>query len=429
MAKTGGDGATLRTPGVVTAVAKAECVCGRNPHKPNPMKTKHHSALRGSTHRTLKASMLAFATTLSFAGATILEFQLSPTGSDDAVGLSPANEVPAVVTSTGSGNAISGGITFDTDTSTLTFALGYGSAAGFTNLSGAANGIHIHGPAAAGVNAPVLFDLTSKHFPAAIPAQGGVAYGSIIFTPSQATNLLAGQNYVNIHTVANAGGEIRGQLVRVNSAPVVTGLADATVECGVQTTFSATVSDYDGDAIQAVWSVNGVAVETDSIPASGVPSNVVVGYTAALHDGANVVTLTATDSTGNQTILDAFITVVDTVAPVIVSASASETTLWPPNHKMVPVEVTATVRDACGETTWEIISVKSNQPVKGKGDGNTAPDWKIVDEHNVLLRAERSGNDKDGRIYSIVIRATDESGNRSALKTVKVTVPHNKGKK
>ncbi len=376
----------------------------------------------------IKSSMLVFASTLTFAGATILDFDLSPTGSDDAVGLSPANEVPAVVTSTGSGDAISGGVSFDTDTSTLTFALGYGLAAGFSNLSGAATGIHIHGPAAAGVNGPVAIDLASYHFPAATPTQGGIAYGSIVLTAPQTQNLLAGLNYVNVHTAAQPSGEIRGQLVRVNSAPEVTGLVDDTVECGTKTTFSATVSDYDGDAIQAVWSVNGVAVETDSIPSSGVPSDVVVSYSAALPDGANILTLTATDSAGNETILDAFITVEDTIAPVIVSATTSVTKLFPPNHKMVPVRVTAKVKDACGDTTWEIISVKSSQPVNGKGDGNTDKDWKIVDDHNVLLRAERSGKDKNGRIYTITIRATDEAGNKSALKNLTVIVPHNKGK-
>lgn len=392
------------------------------------MKTTPNQFLLFSGQKLQKSILLAFASTLAFSGATILEFDLSPAGSDNAVGLRPANEVPAVLTSTGSGNSISGGFTFDTANSTLTFAVGYGTAAGFTNLSGAATGIHIHGPAAAGVSAPVLFDLASRHFPAATPSQGGIAYGSIILTQPQTTNLLAGLNYLNIHTAANSNGEIRGQIVRVNSAPEITGLMDATVECGSPVTYSATVSDYDGDAIQAVWSVNGKPVETDSIPASATPSTVEINYTAALPEGANMVTLTATDSAGNETIMDAFVTVEDTVAPVITSASTSVNRLSPPNHKLVPVRVTASVTDACGPTTWEIVYVRSNQPVNGKGDGNTSPDWKIVDDHNVLLRAERSGNDKGGRIYTIGIRATDDAGNQSAVKTVTVTVPHNQGK-
>ncbi|MEO5712054.1 MAG: CHRD domain-containing protein [Luteolibacter sp.] len=384
-------------------------------------------ALRHSGQQILRNSMLVFLSTFTFAGAKVLDFDLSPTGSDDAVGLSPANEVPAV-TSTGTGGAVSGGITFDTDTSILSFAMGYGSAAGFTDLSGAATGLHIHGPAAAGAEASVLFDLSTVNFPAVNPAKGGLIYGSLTLSPTQATNLLAGLNYVNIHTAANTDGEIRGQLIRANSAPDITGLADATVECGVLTTYSATVSDYDGDAVSAVWSVNGVPVETDTIAATGTPSNVVVTYKAKLPDGVNLLTLSAKDSDGNETIVDSIITVEDTIAPVITSASTNPKTLWPPNHKMVTVNVKAVVTDACGDTTWKIVSVKSSQPANGKGDGNTAVDFKILDDHSVSLRAERAGNDKAGRIYTITLRATDEAGNKSAFKTVTVTVPHDQGK-
>src|SRR5258706_12792679 len=69
------------------------------------------------------------------APAALIHFDLSPPGSDVAVGLSPSNQVPVVTNSTGSGNTISGGIVLDTDTSILQVAIGYGSAAGFTDLT------------------------------------------------------------------------------------------------------------------------------------------------------------------------------------------------------------------------------------------------------------------------------------------------------
>lgn len=375
--------------------------------------------------RMLRTSILVFLSTFTFAGARILDFDISPAGKDDAVGLSPTNEVPPV-TGTGSGNAISGGITFNTDTSTLSYAMGYGSAAGFTDLTGAATGVHIHGPAAAGAEASVLFDLATSHFPAVNPTKGGVIFGSVVLTPTQATNLLNGQNYVNIHTTANSEGEIRGQLIRANSDPVITGLQDRTVECGKLITYSATISDFDGDAVSAVWSVNGVDVETENIAATGSPSNVEANFKAELDHGVNLLTLTATDSEGNKTIVDAIITVEDTIAPEIISASASPSDLWPPNHKFVTVVVDARVKDACGKTTWKIIKVRSSQPVTGKGD-NTNPDFKIVDDHVVKLRAERRGKVEGGRVYSIIIQAKDEAGNKSERKTVKVTVPHDQG--
>ncbi len=376
----------------------------------------------------VRNSMLALLSTITFAGAAVIEFDLSPSATAATDGLRPANEVPAVVTSTGSGNWISRGISFDTTTSTLSFAMGYGSAAGFTDLTGSATSLHIHGPAAAGVNSGVMFDLASLHFPAAIPAKGGVIYGSVIYNATQAAQLLAGLNYVNIHTAANPGGELRGQLIRVNAAPDVTCPADATVECGTPVTYTANVSDIDGDAVQVIWTLNGVAVETDNIAATAPTTNATASYTATLPDGINILGLTATDSAGNVTTCTSVITVVDTIAPVIVSTSVNTKVLWPPNHKMVAVKVSAVVTDACGPTTWKIVAVTSNQAVDAKGSGNTSPDWRITDDHSVSLRAERSGRDKGGRIYTIIVQATDEAGNKSALSSVTVAVPHDQRK-
>jgi hypothetical protein len=62
---------------------------------------------------------LAFSLALN-SQAAIIQFNLSPAGTDAAVGLSPLNEVPAATNSTGSGNEISAGISFDTETSILT---------------------------------------------------------------------------------------------------------------------------------------------------------------------------------------------------------------------------------------------------------------------------------------------------------------------
>jgi hypothetical protein len=265
------------------------------------------------------------------------------------------------------------------------------------------------------------------NFSAADPTNGGIIFGNIAFPTNSVSNLLAGLTYVNIHTALNPDGEIRAQLVPLsNSPPQIVCPTNGTVECGASATFTAQVFDQEGDALTVVWDVNGVPFETNSVPAQSPAAMVPVSLSSALPLGTNVLTITATDSASNSVTCSATITVVDTIPPVIASESAQPNVLWPPNHKFVPVMVRATVTDACGPTTWKIVSVSSNEADNGKGGGNTSPDWMITGAHTVKLRAERSGNGS-GRIYSITIQAMDAAGNVSAEAVVHVTVPHDQG--
>ncbi len=95
---------------------------------------------------------------------------------------------------------------------------------------------------------------------------------------------------------------------------------------------------------------------------------------------------------------------------------------------MVPVAVDASVSENCVEAPMcKIISVSSNEPEKGLGSGDKAPDWEITGDLTVNLRAERSGAGS-GREYTITMECTDAVGN-SSTGTVSVTVPHDLGKK
>jgi sugar lactone lactonase YvrE len=110
--------------------------------------------------------------------------------------------------------------------------------------------------------------------------------------------------------------------------------------------------------------------------------------------------------------------------PEITSASANPSVLWPPNHKMVDVTISYDVSDDCdapGDIACS-LSVTSNEPVDDIGDGNTSPDWVVVDAHHVMLRAERAGNGS-GRIYTVTITCTDSSGNSTST-SVTVMAPH-----
>lgn len=353
-----------------------------------------------------------------------LKFKLSPPGSSPATGLSPANEVPAVTNSAGSGGEILSGITFDTNTLTLSFAVGYGSALGFANLTAPASAAHIHGPAETTNTAGVLFDLAAMHLPAGDPAQGGLFFGSVVYTPDGASNLLAGLNYLNVHTTNNPGGEIRGQLILVaNAAPTLECPAPVARECnspaGALVDLVATVSDADGNPLTVVWSVNGEAMQTNSLPAGTNGALQSVHFIANFDVGSHQIGLSVSDSNAPATTCSTTVTVQDTTPPEIRTVSATPNTLWPPNRKMVKVKVGVEAIDGCGSVTSKIISVTSNEP------GDRA-DWRLTGALSLDLRAERSGKGS-GRTYTIIVESADEAGNKNTRR-VTVVVPHDNGK-
>ena len=76
----------------------------------------------------------------------------------------------------------------------------------FSGLTGPATVAHIHGPAGPGQNATPVVGFDPPKAPA------GEIKGSNVILKKQVDDLKAGKWYVNIHTAANKGGEIRGQL-------------------------------------------------------------------------------------------------------------------------------------------------------------------------------------------------------------------------
>jgi CHRD domain len=110
--------------------------------------------------------------------------------------MSGAAEVPPKTTG-GTGTVTA---TLDTATKTLTYTVQY------TGLSGPATMGHFHGPAAAGKNAGVLVP-----FPAPVTSP---IHATATLTDAQIADFEAGNVYANVHTSANPGGEIRGQMTR-----------------------------------------------------------------------------------------------------------------------------------------------------------------------------------------------------------------------
>ena len=134
------------------------------------------------------------------------------------LGLRTGNENPPAPI--GGSGGILGGISYDTVSNLLTVDIGWGSANGFTDLSGNAIAGHIHGPTANPAptgfseNAGVLIGIDGLAGWNPSASAGGFN-GTVSFTEAQEAFLLADRLYINIHTAANSGGEIRGHLVAV----------------------------------------------------------------------------------------------------------------------------------------------------------------------------------------------------------------------
>jgi hypothetical protein len=113
--------------------------------------------------------------------------------------LSAEHAVPDPADSIGSGLG-----TFHVEGDVLTFAISY------VNLSGTATAAHIHGAASTTETAGVMIDLAP--FNGGAFGESGVFAGSVTLSPEQKQIVQDGKSYVNIHTVDNPGGEIRGQI-------------------------------------------------------------------------------------------------------------------------------------------------------------------------------------------------------------------------
>ena len=115
--------------------------------------------------------------------------------------------------------------------------------------------------------------------------------------------------------------------------------------------------------------------------------------------------------------------------PSCATARPSDEVLWPPNHKLVSMEILG-VSDPNGDhVKVKVTKVTQDEPVNGNGDGDTSPDAFIQNfGTGLLIRAERAGN-RNGRAIKIYFTADDGRG-ASCDGWVKVGVPvnHSNGK-
>lgn len=217
---------------------------------------------------------------------------------------------------------------------------------------------------------------------------------------------------------------LTGNGITLNQPPVAVAGVNQTLECtnlagtSMQLDGSGS-SDPDGDALAFEWRDSG-----DTI----VGSTALVSLTLPL--GEHQFTLTVSDGQGGTASAIVTVTVQDTVPPEL-NVTLLPNQLWPPNHKLQNVEALIEVSDACdAEPAVVLVSITSNEPDNGLGDGDTENDTQGADigtdDREFQLRAERSGTGT-GRVYTSTYKATDSSGNE-VVASGEARVPLSRGK-
>jgi hypothetical protein len=148
-------------------------------------------------HRVFVPSLIAAIGVVGLAGCTQQQSTMAAKTITYKAHLTAKDEVPPnASTATGDGTFV-----FNPATKELSWDVT------FSGLSGPALASHIHGPGEPGKNADVLILFETPKAPA------GAIKGNTFLVTEQVNDLQAGKYYVNIHTAANKGGEIRGQLM------------------------------------------------------------------------------------------------------------------------------------------------------------------------------------------------------------------------
>ncbi len=139
--------------------------------------------------------------------------------------------------------------------------------------------------------------------------------------------------------------------------------------------------------------------------------------------GVDTFTYKADDGTSESNVATVTITVADTQGPNLTS-SVSATSLWPVSHDLINVGLTASATDNSGDPVTIQVAVFSDEDDLTPASPGFSPDAKDIAPGTLRLRAERDGTG-DGRVYLIVVTATDSSNNVSR-NFLTVVVPKSK---
>jgi len=216
--------------------------------------------------------------------------------------------------------------------------------------------------------------------------------------------------------VANAPGgdgsdigafEVQGTCAPPNAAPTaVDDSATFEVNSGLHNmSVLANDTDPDSDAL----TVSAITQGAHGLVANNGSS---VSYTPnANFIGTDSFTYTIDDGHSHADTATVTVTVEDTTAPAV-GVATTVSSLWPPNHQMENVGLSVNASDNGGLAPAIAVAVFSNEDDLAPGSGNFSPDALNLAPGTLRLRAERAGSSA-GRVYLIIVKATDASNNVS----------------
>ena len=176
---------------------------------------------------------------------------------------------------------------------------------------------------------------------------------------------------------------------------------------------------------QCADTLSGLAVGSPPLP-----------VTLAFEGASQSVTRSCSDVVGNTASASVDGINIDFSGPAI-TVSASSPVLWPPNGKVVRVTISGRVVDALSGVNPRTAKFRvidgheENEFDRRHSHEHDEPNGSIVLGNDgrfsfaVALEAERRGEDRDGRRYTVIVSARDRSGNRASSSTM-IVVPHDR---
>jgi hypothetical protein len=224
--------------------------------------------------------------------------------------------------------------------------------------------------------------------------------------------------------LASSTDTINIRIDNVNHSPTANAGDDATYNESSSVTLDGTQSnDPDGDTLTYAWiQISGPSVtlqdansSTPKFTAPSVmPGGAMLEFQLEVSDGA----LRSSDTTRVNVL-----NIND--PPACELGRADPAFLWPPDHKMVSVQIVGIADPNDDTVIISVTEVTQDEPINGMGDGDTSPDA-VRQGSTVQLRAERAANG-DGRVYNVGFTADDGEGG-VCNGAVQICVPTNRGR-